>query len=515
VRFGPWLWRALGGAVIACGLIAEHAGAGAAPVWLWLPDLAVGIALAAAGILSPARARGSGALLIVAAGAWFAGTAVPEASYWHRGVLTHLLVTYPGARPASRPAWLLVLTGYVIAIVGVGRDDRAGVVLGSLLLALSLHGARRARRQARRIACWTGAGLSGVVAVGAAARLSLPPGTVAVASLLGYEIALVVAALALWHGGRRSDPGAVTDVVVELKTGPSAPLADALADRLGDPTARLGYWRPRAHAYLDDAGEEVRPTPGRTLTRVDRRGEPFAVLLHDAAVEQNAAVAEAIAAADRLMSAHSALQTGIRDRVAQVAASRRRLQLAVDLERRHLEEKLAGTAGSGLEAMRTGLRRLGPAGGEHVGRAMVLLERTVVELRETARGLYPRELADGLAPAVRALAGRCPVATEVSVGPDRFSPEIESAVYYLCAEALANVVKHATASAVHVTVSARSEALVVVVADNGIGGADPSRGTGLLGLTDRVDSAGGTLQVVSMPGSTTLTAAFPLDGQGR
>ena len=115
-----------------------------------------------------------------------------------------------------------------------------------------------------------------------------------------------------------------------------------------------------------------------------------------------------------------------------------------------------------------------------------------------------------------ALARRCTVPVELSVTRERVDSQIEVAAYYLCAEALANVAKHAQASSVSVDVAVRSGVFTVRVADNGVGGATPTGGTGLLGLIDRVESIGGQLLVESEPGvGTKLTAEIPLDGQPR
>ena len=170
----------------------------------------------------------------------------------------------------------------------------------------------------------------------------MPAGAAALPSLLAYEAALVIAVVSLWWGLRPVGVSAVTDLVVELGGNRSAPLRDALADLLGDPAARLGYWQASQAAYVDDLGEVFRePTAGagQTLTRIDRDGRRFAALLHDSAVGVDLTVADAVAAADRLMSAHAALQAGIQARVAEVSGSRRRLQRAVDGERRRLERR--------------------------------------------------------------------------------------------------------------------------------------------------------------------------------
>ena len=485
---------------------------------LWLPDLAVGVVLFVAGASLVVRVRGTGVLLTVTGVAWFAGTVVPEATYWHRGVLVHLLVAYPGGRSASRGGWLIVGVGYAAAVSSpIWRDQATSLVAGTVALGVSVAGLRRARtgrQRTRQIAGEVGAGLAAVVLLAAVAGLAWPAAS-ALPSLLAYEAALVVAVGTLWAGLRPAAVAAVTDLVVELGRIRSEPLRDALADLLGDPAVRLGYWQASRAAYVDEAGRVLSPpAAGRQmLTRVDREGRPFAALLHDP-LRADSTIAEAVAAAGRLTSAHAVLRAGIRARVADVSASRRRLQRAVDEERRRLEQRLATTAESRLAGMSAELRRIRWPGDAHLARAVDQLERTLVDLHDAARGLYPRELVGGLSSAVAALSGRCPVPVEHSVTRRRFDPEIETAVYYVCAEALTNVAKHSAASAAQVEAAVRLGALVVTVTDDGVGGAAVAGGSGIQGLMDRVESVGGTLRVDSVPGAgTTLAAEFPLGGR--
>jgi two-component sensor histidine kinase len=516
-----WLTVAIIGA--AGGVAADLWAFDAGQPLLWAPDLAVGLVLLAAGASSVARRRHAGVLLIATGLTWFAGTVAPEAAYWHRGVLVHLLVSFPDGRPASRTGWLLVGAGYPAAAVPpIWHGEVSTVALGGLAAGVSVAGLWQARvrgRRSRRIASGIGAGLSAVVVLGAVARLTLPPGSAGLPSLLAYEVALVVAAGFLWAGLRPVGVTAVTDLVVDLGSNRSAPLRAALADLIGDPSARLGYWQASRAAYVDDAGDvltEPAARSGRTLTRIDRDGRPFAALLHDSAVGAGATVAEAVAAAGRLMSAHAGLQDGIRVRVAEVTASRRRLQQAVDGERHRLERRLSTVAEAPMLEMSDVLDRISQRGDAHVARARDQLGRTLLDLHDAARGLYPHELAGGLAPALSALSGRCPVAVELTAPDERFGPEIEVAVYYLCAEALTNVVKHSAASTVRIAVVVHPAALVVTVTDDGAGGAAVTAGTGLIGLRDRVESVGGTMRVQSRPGAgTTLAAEFPLGGRPR
>lgn len=490
---------------------------------LWVPDFAVGAALIIAGTGLMPRATGAGLLLAAAGFAWFAGTLAPEATYWHRGLLVHLLVSYPGVRPASRTGWLIVSIGYLAATVSpIWRNESSTLGLATAGLCLCVAGLRRAsagRRRTRLIACAVGAVLAAVLIVGAIARLALPAGAAALPSLLGYEAALIITAGCLAIGVRPAGRAAVTDLVIELGEHRSDTLRDALAEVLRDPTMRLGYWDGSRSLYVDSAGQPLAtPAPGenRVMTRVDRGGHPFAALVHDSVLVTDATFADAFAAADRLRSVHAALQTEIRARVDDVTASRRRLQIAVDEERRRLERRLAVAPESRLAAALGVLRGLSSPRDGHLHRAIDQLERTLDELRDAAHGLYPRDLAGGLSAGLAELRGRCPVPVELSVPSQRLDSQVEVAAYYLCAEALANVSKHARASAVRVQVDVGSRGLTITVTDDGIGGAALTRGTGLLGLVDRVESIGGRLAITSEPGvGTRLTAEIPLDGQPR
>jgi signal transduction histidine kinase len=135
------------------------------------------------------------------------------------------------------------------------------------------------------------------------------------------------------------------------------------------------------------------------------------------------------------------------------------------------------------------------------------------DLREIAQGIHPAILAEGgLGAALKALARRSALPVEVTgeLGA-RFPAELEVAVYYVVSEALTNAVKHAAASAVRVSVAVAGDTLKVTVRDNGAGGADPARGSGLTGLGDRVEALGGQISVTSPPGyGTTIAASLPI-----
>jgi signal transduction histidine kinase len=142
------------------------------------------------------------------------------------------------------------------------------------------------------------------------------------------------------------------------------------------------------------------------------------------------------------------------------------------------------------------------------------LEDTVVDLQELSRGLHPAILAKGgLEPALRVLARRSPVPVEldVSIG-GRLPQRYEVTVYYVVSEALTNTAKHAFASVVHVDLAVSDGIIRLSIRDDGVGGADPSCGSGLIGLTDRVDATGGKISIVS-PGrcGTSLLVEIPIE----
>ena len=136
-------------------------------------------------------------------------------------------------------------------------------------------------------------------------------------------------------------------------------------------------------------------------------------------------------------------------------------------------------------------------------------------LGQLAHGLHPRVLSEaGLEGALAALARDFPVPVDLKVTTAQLPPGLAAAAYFVCAEALVNAAKHAAAARVAVTVSASQDRLRVEITDDGLGGADPGRGSGLRGLADRVETFGGTLQLESHQGrGTRLAAEIPLGGE--
>src|SRR4051794_13310096 len=204
---------------------------------------------------------------------------------------------------------------------------------------------------------------------------------------------------------------------------------------------------------------------------------------------------------------------------AELEASRARIVAAGDDERRKLERNLHDGAQQRLVSLSLSLRlaqtrlRTDPDGAEDLLEASrEELAQALEELRELARGIHPAVLTDrGLEAALEALAARAPLPVEINGASCELPAQVEAAAYYVVSESLANVAKYAEASAVEVTVDRMNGIAVVEVADDGVGGADPRRGSGLRGLADRVASLSGKLDVDSRPGSgTRVRAEIPL-----
>jgi signal transduction histidine kinase len=214
----------------------------------------------------------------------------------------------------------------------------------------------------------------------------------------------------------------------------------------------------------------------------------------------------------------------LRVRVDDLRDARQRIIAAADAERRRIERDLHDGAQQRLIAVAVTLGlaesriHTDPEGAaELIAQARVEAQLAVKELRELARGIHPAVLSDhGLAAALEALAARAPIPVEVSGVPKApLGDAIEAAAYFVTAEALTNVAKHAHAERAFVHLSLGSDCLRVEIRDDGVGGANPDGG-GLHGLCDRVEALDGRLEVHSPPGAgTAVTVVLPLAGSAN
>jgi signal transduction histidine kinase len=339
------------------------------------------------------------------------------------------------------------------------------------------------------------------------------------AALIALPLALV-AGLLRAHLARVG----VGSLVLELERTPTTGLRDALARALGDPTLDVAFWLPERGGYVDASGRPVElPSGGtRAVRHLEHDGEPVAAIVHDRTLLEEPELVDAAGAAARLALANARLQAELQAQLIAVRESRGRIVAAADAERRRIERDLHDGAQQRLLALALALRSterrhqgaLDPEVESILGAAVGELQQAVEELRELAHGVHPTILAEqGLEAALRSLATRMPLRVDVDVGLEgRPDPRVETAAYFVACEALTNVAKHAAARSASVTAAQEDGVVSIVVADDGIGGAD-AEGSGLRGLADRIEALGGTLAVGPGPrGGTRIAADIPFDG---
>jgi signal transduction histidine kinase len=313
---------------------------------------------------------------------------------------------------------------------------------------------------------------------------------------------------------RLAQSGAVAKIVRSA----GGDLRDALADGLGDPSLELAYWLPDSRRYVDRDGRAVELPDGgpRAVTRIELDGRCVAAIVHDPSLDEQPGLVKTAGAAAALALKNARLDAELRARVAELSASRARIVQVGLSERRRIERDLHDGAQQRLVALRLQLRLARDQAGKDpdvaqqmLDGAMRELDEALAELRELARGIHPAVLADrGLEPALSALAGRAPLPVDVTEAPaERLPAPVEAAAYFVVAEALTNVARYAHANRASVAVERRNGHAVVEVRDDGVGGADASRGTGLTGLADRLSALDGRLEVHSPEGGGTVVRA--------
>ena len=312
---------------------------------------------------------------------------------------------------------------------------------------------------------------------------------------------------------------ALGDLLLEMRAQPApADLRDALARALRDPSLELAYWLPDYGSWADVEGREVQPPGddgGRATTYIDRDGERMAALVHDASLNDEPELLGAVSAAAGIALENARLHAELAARLDELRGSRVRVIEAGQRERQRLERNLHDGAQQRLVALSlelTMLKKLvdaDPEASSRIERAREEIALSLQELRDIARGLHPAVVSGhGLAVAVESLAARAPVPVTLDVElEDRLPEPIEVAAYYLISESLANIGKHAQASAASVEVSRTNGHVVIEIVDDGIGGADTEAGSGLRGLADRVEALDGRLRVWTPRGQGTRVRA--------
>jgi signal transduction histidine kinase len=472
-------FRLVGAAYVACGLIA----------WRRRPDSYSGVLMTATGFL----------LFVEPVFAQFDSPTMQGAGdlfedLWSITIIWLLLTMLSGGRLVSRVEKVLVGAFVLQFVLELARVVTAGATADAFG---SLEGLLVSA------ACLATA----VVIAVRYKRSSKPRRRALLPSVLG------ISALLLFAVGQQAAPLWLKWLaVLSLLTIPGGFLAGLLSSRL----ARGGL----ADLFRDLAtirGEELQPRLARAL------GDPGLLVTRDPPpVDEHRSVArindEAVLVYDASLDDDPQLIEAVTGAAAIALESRARLERLVtagDAERRRLERNLHDGAQQRLVALAMQLRLLqheihsDPSAAEAlVDTASRELALSLEELRELARGIHPAVLDHGLEPALQALAGQATVPTEVDYDAEGTLAEpVELAVYFVTSEALANVGKYARARGASVRVSRDDGTLVVEIADDGIGGADAARGSGLRGLADRVEALDGRLRVDSPPGAGTVVRA--------
>ena len=313
---------------------------------------------------------------------------------------------------------------------------------------------------------------------------------------------------------------ALGDLVVGLRRNPApSDLRDALAHVLRDDSLEIAFWLPEYGRYagLDGRPAEIpSPRDDRATTLVERDdSSPVAALVHDPALRDEPELLDAVAAAAAIALENARLHSELAARLGELRDTRARILEAGMKERQRLERNLHDGAQQRLVALSLQLSLLeGQLADDLDARARVDEARREIaaslsELRDLARGLHPAVVSShGLDVALEQVVARSPVPVELHIDTGGRLPEpLEVAAFYLVSESLANVGKYAQATWASVAVTRRDERVVVEVVDDGCGGADAERGSGIRGLADRVQALDGQLQVWSPAGGGTRVQA--------
>jgi signal transduction histidine kinase len=500
-------------ALLAAVAAAAGLEAADADPWLVALDVAVGIAFLAGAAVAPGSWR-MRAIAGAVGVAWLAGSIHPAALVAHQGVLIVAVVAFPAGRPRHPVGWVAVAAAVPVAL-GLAPQPAVALVLGAVPIASFL-------RRGPASGAWPSL-TAGAVALALGATWlvrSLDPFLYdPVVAIVSYDVILLLAAIGFPVAMRvvedRSTIGRRV-LAAEGLTG-LAGLSALLADALRDPSIQVYRWDPAEDRYVDASDQPMAwPPPVRWRPVSDGEAVLGAVAYRSEALDDErtaAAVADALGLALRNLQGQRELERQLRD----LEDARARLVATVDRERASVAAELRDRVVAPISEAASALRGLQsrPADGDAAGALAVALDEldgASQELMQLVRGLGPEGLGSGgLARLLRDVAARSPQEVVVDVDPAAIAgAAVEASLYYVCLEAMANAAKHASARTLRITIRRGRNTLEAVIADDGVGGADP-RGSGLGGLADRLATVGGRLRVVSPPGAgTKVIATVPI-----
>jgi signal transduction histidine kinase len=422
-----------------------------------------------------------------------------------------------GLAPAASEDWIGLLTFLVTAIVVSNLAGRLREQAG--------ESARLAKEQAalRRVATLVARGVEpDEVFTAVAEEVALLVPSIQAATMLRYEAdgtATVMARCVLGHA-REAIDGVTNRRGIDVQPGARLTLEGedvaSLVRRTGHPVRR--DYPSKAAGPVEDLLREMR-IRSLVAAPIEVDGRLWGVMV--AEWRQPEALAAGIESRIAEFTGLLAVAVSNAQSRAELTASRARVVAASDETRRRIERDLHDGTQQRLVSLSLDLRAaeatVPPEASElraRLGKTAEGLAGAVEDLQEISRGIHPAILSrGGLGAAIRGLARRSALPVELELGPmERLPPPVETATYYVVAEALANATKHAGASVAQVSLELRDGSLHGSIRDDGVGGADPSRGSGLLGLIDRVEALGGTIAVTSPPGKgTSMVLELPVE----
>ena len=532
------VYRLTGGSFVAAGLVA----------WQRRPAERVGALMVATGFLffvAPLAVQVDSSTVqtvgLLTTDYWTIAFVVlllvfPHGRVIHGRVEGALVVAFAIPLVVAQPLWLLFLDDPDYPNdLGFFPHDRAadwidkgqrGLLLAATLSLFLLLVWRwwHASPPLRRVLLPVLAGGATMLSFGALLALDLINGTRSQTLLTVTLVALATVPVAFVVGLLRSQLGrvAIGDLVLTLRSEAApADLRAAIARSLHDPSATLAYWLPEYGTYGDLDGRLVNLPDGdgeQATTLIDREGRHVAALVHDRSLLDEPELLAAVTAAAGIGLENAQLHVELRARLEEVRGSRARVIEEGQKERKRLERDLHDGAQQRLVALALNLklleRRLAdrPEAQADLDDAQREVDLSLAELRDLARGIHPAVVTGhGLAVALEQVVARAPLPIRLSVDVGGRLPEpVEVAAYYVVTESLTNVAKHAQASKVEVTVGRVDGGVSVEIVDDGVGGADSERGSGLRGLADRVEALGGRLRVwTPRGGGTRVRAEIP------
>lgn len=472
-------------------------------------------------------------------------------------MLVHVLHAFPSGRLPNQASRVVVVAGYVVCLVlqaplylftaqpapydllvVADRPDlvRLGALVqtiagcGVMIATVVLLAARLRRADPRRRRALTplyGYGILVVLSIplsanvlGSMLQLSLTAiSLIQHIAVVGVPIAFT---LALLRGGfaRTVEIEELGSWLSTAETGRTT-LARALARALGDDSVRLIFWVSDRGEYVHDTGDRAEPTTGddRGLVEIELGGKRVGAIDYDLTLNANPRPVRSAGRVIALAVDHERMTAELRASQQELRRSRERIVKAGDNERRRIARDLHDGLQMHLVLLALQAQQVAddpPLGADQRADLIALregIDAAAAELRDLVHEVLPAALIErGLSAATEDLIDHLPIPTRLELRIDQsgLSQVVESTAYFVVAEALTNALKHAQPTALEVSLTRCDDQLVVMVGDDGVGGAQPGNGSGLGGLVDRVETIGGRLKVLSPAGQgTRIVAELP------